>query len=738
MSIIDTHRPLEPETASPTSTLAIRDAARALRDALVVRTAAPRARLSRWAAFGVTPIGLLLLVLAFRHAFRRQPTQPNDLVPDHGWWAWYDQSKTLEALMAFRAGDFGSTHQWYPPLYALIGTAFSFVTVRHPFFLPNLAGLLCAFWLTVRIARAIGFSAIAGAAIFLLVTIGAATQLETWIEPWNTDLASPLILLGLLGAITAVSGTTQGRWGMIGFGVAFGLMPAIRPSDDLALLPAAALIAAGPIGDWTRDRAAALRGLVRRAVWCASGFVPAIAVALLIHIAIWGLHPSGYMAMSKQTGFEWRLIPLHWVTLVADPRPMFSVGVGLIEVYWWLPFAFAGVAAVLFLAFKGRIEGPRRRVHVMLIAAVALHWALYLSYRDLHPTGLWFYHNYHYFQWTMPLLGLYAAIYARLGLAFIGTWLSAPARPLRGLWLQAGLIGVAVMVLATCWRAQLSPVALSPDKTPILDPASHEIVVPGGLSSMRDVLLMPVDGPAHELYFGPHTLTADGRTLHHFSDFRVFILAGGGMLTPLRPLPHTPSTVHFSGALVADPSVTPRVMRMNTVFGLPCWVPRHIRPAVCADDAPLPGPRLPERPQIDFNSRMELAYLVPGGWSEHADGRWTLGYSSDVVLRLRDPATAKAGFAIDVEAAGFIPRGAAMLLTEVWVNGHHLDDWHVGTTANTTLRVDVPPGLVGPDGAVRLSLRVLNARRPRDYGVGPDTRLLGLRVRAIRVVPKGA
>lgn len=273
---------------------------------------------------------------------------------------------------------------------------------------------------------------------------------------------------------------------------------------------------------------------------------------------------------------------------------------------------------------------------------------------------------------------------------------------------------------------------------PVVDPQARQVLLPGGLPDVRDAALVSEVGPVQDLYFGPHRLQAGGRTFSNFHDFRAFAVGGGAMLTPLRPLPAAPSLVTFEGALRLDPTVPVRLMRQATVFGLPCWVPRRLRPAACTDDAPLPGPLLAAGQQLDFDGRMEGAFLIPGGWSDHADGRWTLGYNSDLQLRVAPELRGHPrGVVVEVEAAAFVPRGSGILHVDVGANGSRpLTQWRVSATSPVALRVRVPAASLPADGQLRLRFSTLDPRRPRDYSSGTrDGRLLGLRLLALRVLP---
>jgi hypothetical protein len=105
-------------------------------------------------------------------------------------------------------------------------------------------------------------------------------------------------------------------------------------------------------------------------------------------------------------GFDWRLLPSRWVTLILDPRPLFPEGRGIIEVYPWMVPALAGTAVYLITPDRR----SSRVAHAIIIGAAVTYLAAYLCYRDLHPYGIWRFINYHYFKWVFPVFGFYALL----------------------------------------------------------------------------------------------------------------------------------------------------------------------------------------------------------------------------------------------------------------------------------------------------------------------------------------
>src|SRR6516165_4122113 len=110
------------------------------------------------------------------------------------------------------------------------------------------------------------------------------------------------------------------------------------------------------------------------------------------------------MIGSEQIGFEWRLLPIRWVTLMLDPRPLFMEGRGAIEVYPWIVPGLAGMAVYLTM--------PDRRCsrisHAIVIGAAAMYLTAYFFYQQKEAYDIWRYMVYHYFKWLFPVFGFYA------------------------------------------------------------------------------------------------------------------------------------------------------------------------------------------------------------------------------------------------------------------------------------------------------------------------------------------
>jgi hypothetical protein len=324
-----------------------------------------------------------------------------------------------------------------------------------------------------------------------------------------------------------------------------GCLAGIRPSDAAILAPCCAVFALIGMRGLARQRILLIAG-----AGCTGLLVGCLPFALA-HFATHGGSGGHYVSKSFNIGFDWRLLPLRWVTLVLDPRPLLPEGMGLAEALPWIVPGFGGL--LFLVAGHGRDSAAWRFIAVSIL----LHWMLYLSYRDLQPYGLWRFNNVHYFKWTFPFLVL-------AGFRLIAAFASATSR-------RRALIASACSLAFLLWQ----PIGVETGRTPVLPGQSGSVPLAGDLSSVHDAVFLPLRGGWRDIYFGPPTLSARGVTYDHTSDFKLQPLPGGALLQPLRPLPPGPlvfragpETQLIEGADIVS-------VREVIEFGIPCGILPH-------------------------------------------------------------------------------------------------------------------------------------------------------------------
>lgn len=467
------------------------------------------------------PIAAAVLTLAYLWSYFSAQGLPGNLSGSIGWWNWFDQGKTLESARAFGSWDLSATRHWYPPGYSLLGAPFIGAGLRaHPFVLVDLACLLAAFGAFLGFASTCGLPRPAAAVLFTGAVLWPP-QMAEWAIPWNSTPAAAL----MWGVLAACGQWLAGQRRPVLLGALAAAMPAFRPTDTG---PVAVCLLWVLVADW---RAGTLRA--RSLAMLLLGVVLAAVPQLVLHVLIHGPHPSGYMVQSRAIGFTPYDFPWKAYVLLADPTPWFTDGAGMLQRLPWMALGLAGIIPALL---RGRATG-------LLAAALCAHGAVYLSYLDLLPTGLWRYNNIHYWKWTGPGYALLAWL---LVLDLVRWRRALPSYAAAGSLLVAGALA----------SLRIAPRPAAPD-----EPAK----------------MLVYHGPApgfDQTYWGALILHDAGGTLANVSDMRAFPVPGGMRVIALsRP---------FAGPVAFDRSDSlppglvdgqPDRFAEHWAIGWPCWLP---------------------------------------------------------------------------------------------------------------------------------------------------------------------
>jgi hypothetical protein len=468
--------------------------------------------------------------------------------PSHyrGWFTGADQSLYLRAAQGWAAGNLDPSWHFYPPGYPLLAAPFVRLFPAQPYVIANALCFLAAFWAFIRICRHLtadaGRGQMIGAAAFLVATLSSPKAVAVWIWPWSTTGSAPFILFALLGALR-FGQTSRPR--LLFWTMASGAtVAAFRPTDALVVL-----LGVGAFVAWTWFRRRAGRREIAVGIGlAAAGLAAPLLLLLAAHVAIFGWTLGPYLTLSREMGFNWRLLPWRWAAIVIDPRPLFPEGLGLARVFPWIIPGIAGMALSLWPRQTARIAP-----HALVIGTMTAYWLLYLTFIDLQPYGLWRFSNYHYFKVSQPFLVFYALLLA-------GAILDRRRR-----WTAAAILLATVATLVP-WRAELRPrnPAVS---TPI---AAGRVMLAEGLSPIGNAAIVPAFGDATALYAGHHRLLIDSQIFRNIVDFRAFPVPGGALTLPLHTLPAGQAEVIFDDGIALDPAKPVIEARIHIAYGLPC------------------------------------------------------------------------------------------------------------------------------------------------------------------------
>jgi hypothetical protein len=502
----------------------------------------PRALLGRlaadWSGWSVAACVVLLCAVPLAVHVHKYP----DFA---GFFAGVDQQRYLMAARAWAAGDLNPADHHYLPFYPLMGAAFAWLTPWQPFMLPDLACLLASLAIFLRIGRRLAPDWRAGAvtACFVLGVLGGRSVVAVWVVPWSTTGSAPFQFLAVLLALRMGEAPTARRAAL--FTLVAALVAGFRPSDAAVLLAGGGVFCAwalvqagsGPRA-WLGCGAGAALGMV-------AGLLPVVAA----HAAVFGLSLGPYVRESASIGLEWRLLALRWVMVVVGPRPLLPGGVGLAA---GLPWVAAGIVGMIL----GGMRAQGRRASVFVAGIVALHWAVYLMYRDLQPAALWRFYNIHYFKWTFPFLALWAARWAAA--------LTAPASR------RQALVAAAASVPLFLWQ----PVLRDPAPLPVaLDGSTVRFTAPAFAPGLA--IRLPLRGGWEAVYFGKYNATLGGQALANKGDYRMQPVADAALLLPLRRLPAGEVVFNLPDGVSFDARQAAETLRQGVVFGLPFLLPGH-------------------------------------------------------------------------------------------------------------------------------------------------------------------
>lgn len=514
---------------------------------------------------GRLPVLLLIgaALAAYTVRYLHMPSLPRAGELGSGWWAWWDQGEYFRAAQAWAVGDLNPALHWYFPGYSMIGALFCRLMPAHPFFLPDAAFLVIALCLFIEIGAALDVDRTKGAIIFVAAALVPPTIAEQFVIPWTTTPAMVLIAAVLLAGLRYYEAPAA-RWA-IAAGACGGALLLFRPTDLVVLAPVAAFCA------WAAARKGGSGRMLRDGAGFAAGFALLAVVAGGLYWAIHGFHESGYMRQAAGIGFDITQLPIKWVTIFLDPKPLFLDGEGILHAYPWIACGILGAVQFSLVKRSGR--------HALVAAVMLVYAALYLSYVDLLPANLWAFKIIHYFKWLFPFFGLFAflalrSLGDRLNWRGFAAALAISALPLS---LHVGLKPVhQVLTRSDDGRAFVLEVSAPVDAIDIpLSAAASSTMYPAYLPARRveagdNWILRPAtDGPSH-------ALRVDGTRLAYTRDFHIFAAPTGARIVLLHPQVGRRIEVRLAEGNILAQDAEVRAYSTSLGLGWPVWLRRDI------------------------------------------------------------------------------------------------------------------------------------------------------------------
>jgi hypothetical protein len=526
--------------------------------------------------------------IVYTYAYLVNPALPgNNITYPEGWWGWFDQSQYLLAAKSWLAHDLSPGHHFYPPLYPLIGAAFCRWMPVHPFFFFDGAAFVGFIYTFLRFASRY-ISRVETLAIVVVVIYFNPTIMENFAIPWSTAgtiaIYSAMILM-LMQLDRRVS-ETQVRDSFKTFLVAlcfsaiFGLLVVLRPVDAGL---AAIFFPAYLYLQFRRDRLLAevnrwQRGLLT-CVALGCGLAIGLGLFAIYNTHVFGSPLGGYVqSTATSSGYFISELPRKAFSLLFDSYTYFlEPDSSIVSKYPWVLLSILGL-----LVFLVRGDALLR----ILALAIVFHFCLYAPYGDLLPNGVWRYKNIHYFKWMFPYLMLFAWLLVRWVLVSSSSELGKANFSARTVGIR--LATVCVLGLAICslrFSAHETPAASEvSSENASLDVKIHASSAPKVIDFID---LQGMEGGFTEIYFGPHRLTVDGRTLFLWRDFRLVPAPWGARLLLIHPV--SGSKIVFDPAAPVKASAS-GIKAFVGNYHLSLGRPRMKRDAGCPMAAPVCSP----------------------------------------------------------------------------------------------------------------------------------------------------
>ncbi|NVN36857.1 hypothetical protein [Komagataeibacter swingsii] len=466
-----------------------------------------------------------------------------------GWWSYADQGRYYREVIAWAHLDLAPSQHWYLPMYTLIGVPFWFVHKVDPFIIPD---LICFILSIVGVSRLSGkilpdlpYAAQIGALACLVTWVISPAGLLSWVIPWTTTLATPLLIWLFLFADRLLE-TMQPKWASR-CGLLFGLLALTRPTEAMwTALPVILYCLYGVFSSKQSTRV--IINCVMVGIMTAM-FIAA--VGIFLHYICYGSSLGRYLDDSRQTGFELGSVLSQWVLHVISPFPLHpDASLGMAFFFWWLLPGMVGIV----LAVAGRRLPP---ISYVVCAAIVIHWIVYLSYRDLHPEGLWRYNNYHYFKWTQPFFFIFF-----INLIYVFIKSSKKTR------VFIALSSFMILLLLTMWRVDFVPLPAY-EQTAYFRTA-HEIDIPNGLTTYAQAIRVQAKGSFESINDNHSVFIQAGQIRSFNHNVKAWPINGGFLLESLRKLPSGPGRLLIGNDITPIVGSVPQLGYIVPHFGLPC------------------------------------------------------------------------------------------------------------------------------------------------------------------------
>ncbi|ART47157.1 hypothetical protein CBP33_02640 [Acidovorax carolinensis] len=502
----------------------------------------------------------LLTVLAlYLIAYFSHPALPgNNPAYPLGWWGWFDQGEYLKAAKAIGSHDFSSKNYFYPPLYPLLGAAFATVNPMHAFTVLNAACfIIFAHCFVTTAKRYVGWKW--AATIFILTYGFSKHSVQIWTEPWTSSLVSAIFafLLGQVDQRTGenfkVSRTQLALWGALG-----GATFLTRPADAVVISPLFCYVLWRLWRSrWYQEAPPPVTLIIQKTAALLAPGLLGVALFAGFNLFVHGSIGGRYFSMAETNGFHAVDLLEKTVSLLFDGGTLYNAPTEsiLFRAKWLALF----VPAAIFGFMRGNASTR------LILALIATQWLIYSSFADLLPTGVWSYHNIHYFKWIFPYAGLLIAVWIK------ATPLGVAQRAGARYWWISLTIGT--LLLAT--QLKLDETAKNEVEATLLQDAHGQFLrIRSSTPHTIDKMSVPqLSGDFQAIYFSTNAkVDAGGKELKFVRDYRFLPSEKGVDLVFIRPVRTDVINIHAGDMKLAPTSATPHWFTYRFTMGMPAWL----------------------------------------------------------------------------------------------------------------------------------------------------------------------
>ncbi|MDX2471987.1 MAG: hypothetical protein QNL04_15560 [SAR324 cluster bacterium] len=621
-----------------------------------------------------------------------------------GWWGWSDQKAYFRSLRAFNGWNFSASNHVYPVLYPLLGSFFFDVTNQQPFFLVNLSSLIIYIIVFIRLSN-LYVSQISSVFLILFSLILNYDIFLQFVIPWTTTLVAAFFAIGILGLAKqkeryiAGSPIPLGVIPMVLITFCLGLVATTRPVDSVV----ASVFWLGLIYGQLKLFKNSSEGLknkeflLKTILPSSASFATGPVIFLVANKVIYGEYLSHYFRQSSSVGINFLDLPEKFFSIWLDSVPLYlESGLALIDHYPWLLLSLLGM--VFFLIFGDWVQKT-------IIFAILTYFALYLSYNDLFPNGVWRYFNIHYFKWVFPYLALFA-------LLFLVSWIKEFGlnKKKASYYLLASIISI-ILILSIQIKTSFQAIPLeqfSVDKHRSWKKNVFHFDKPRIIDFID---IEGVKGKFHHVYLGKHLVSVNNKKLIILKDFKVLPAKWGIRVLFTRPVAAMSVSIQLHKKIRYKSLLKARIGTYTFGLGMPKFLINQAAPIHLFDEFP-----------ITITSDKDIGMVSYRGFSKPEKwGRWTVGKTANLDFNFTAPKK------IIVRISGFSFSSNEKLFFKFRC-GIRIKKQII---SNKSMRIDIPCEFT--DNKQSLEILVPNPRSPKELGMGKDERKLGLAILNIKI-----